>query len=165
MAHLWFRETVPGGAPQVVTETWSPLQLDGDGLGFGAARILHRATPEGDAWVLLGPPSVVVNGMPLDTGIRVLQDRDELRSGDVRTFFSSEALAAVAPFIPGPTTACCPRCKLEIVAGSAAVRCPGCKIAHHQTEDLPCWEYAPRCALCDQPTALEAGFRWTPDGI
>ena len=156
MAHVWVRE----GDPREAAE-WSPLPLEGESLAVSAARLV-RTTDAGGGWVVVGPCSVSVNGSRLDTGIRVLRDRDELRAAGGRMFFSSESLAVVVPFPdPGKTTFC-PRCKLAIAPGSPAVRCPQCGVWHHQSEELPCWVYSVSCSLCDHPTALDAGYRWVP---
>ena len=165
MAHLWLHEATDDEAKKSALEEWSPRLLDGDSLAVPSAQLLRCTTDGGDAWVLVGPPAVRVNGSRLDTGIRVLCDRDELRADGGRTFFSSESLAMVVPFPGGAKTIFCPRCKLEIVPGSPAVRCPQCGVFHHQSDEFPCWTYAARCAMCDQPTALDAGFRWVPEEL
>jgi hypothetical protein len=111
----------------------------------------------------VAPAGVRVNGQPLCTGIRVLQDRDELYvDGLGRAFFSAERRTCVVPFAAAARPATCPRCKQVIVEHAAAVQCPQCRIWYHQSDELPCWQYAERCALCDQSTAMEAGFRWSP---
>ena len=56
----------------------------------------------------------------------------------------------------------CPRCKQTIEPGSAMVRCPGCSVIHHETEELNCWSFAPKCAMCDNPTGIDEGFQWVP---
>jgi hypothetical protein len=127
------------------------------------AHLWRSMTPDGEAWIILGSAAVRVNGEPLDVGIRVLRDRDELRAGDRRAFFSTESLAKIVPFPGGERPTFCPRSRLEITPGSPAVACPQCKVWHHQSEELPCWTYSERCATCDQSTALDAGFRWTPE--
>ena len=159
MAHLWLLEKDP---MEATARAWSPRPLEGDALAVPPARLL-RAADEG--WVVVGPPAVSVNGSPLDTGIRVLRDRDELRAGSGRVFFSTESLAVVAPLPVTGKTTFCPRCKLEIAPGSPAVRCPGCGVYHHQSEEFPCWTYSVTCALCDYPTALDAGYRWVPEEL
>ncbi len=123
---------------------------------FGAARPAR--------WILLAGDHdrITVNGLPVLQGARVLTDRDEIRTATHRFFFSSESLARSANHLGEPTP--CPRCKLLIETSQAAVICPTCGVAHHQTDELPCWDYAPRCAAgCSQSTELEGGFRWTPE--
>jgi len=154
MAHLWTYET----------SNWAALPLAGDEFTLLPALRVQRAAAC-DAWVVVGPPAVHVNGVALDTGIRVLRDRDELRAGGRRAFFSTESLAVVAAFPGAERAVSCPRCKLEIVADSPAVRCPKCDVWHHQTDELPCFTYRERCTLCDQPSALDGGFRWTPEEL
>ncbi len=122
----------------------------------------------GDAWALLAPAEtpLLVNGRDVDHGIVALADRDEIRwPSAAPLFFSTEEPAAVAPFPSDGTRGSCPRCKRPIAAGAAAVRCPGCAIWHHASEALPCWTYAETCAVCTQPTAVDAGFLWTPEEI
>jgi hypothetical protein len=155
MAHLWVAEGLAG---------WSATPLAGDtALSTGVAQLV-RATGDG-AWVLVGPSAVRVNGEPLDAGIRVLRDRDELLVAGRRSFFSSETLAVVEPLPVVDRPPVCPRCKTAIEPGTLAVRCPQCRIWHHQSEEMPCWTYAPLCALCPQPTPLDAGYRWSPEDL
>ncbi len=150
MAHLWLQ-------PPDAVDAWTHVPLDGPKPDRGLI-------PSGDAWVLLAGPDTRMNGTPLVTGIRVLRDRDELVVGGDRMFFSTESLATIAPF-DGPVAVSCPRCRLEVVPGTPAVVCPGCRVVHHQSDELPCFTYDPRCAACDHATALDAGFRWTPEAL
>ncbi len=123
---------------------------------------------ERERWILLGPPGNVlrINGSPLALGARVLRHRDELRVAGMpgRAFFSLEALCRVAPF-EGPEGARCPRCQLDIAIGTPAVRCAQCNTSYHQSDERPCWTYAQRCALDDQPTSLDAGYRFRPEEV
>lgn len=162
MAHLWFPEspddaTAPGSC-------WSLHPLFDGIIVDDTAHVLRSPASDGDRWVLIAPASVRVNGGAVDTGIVVLRDRDEVCTATQRLFFSTEVLAAIVPY-PGSKPTPCARCKLEIEPGAPSVACPRCRIWLHQSEDLPCWRYAPRCALCDQPTALDAGYQWTPEGL
>ena len=166
MAHVWFRNPGEVNRGPSVPAEWSRMPLDADALAIHpSVRLLRRTTAGREDWLLVGTPAVRVNGVPLDAGIRVLDDRDELRTDDDRTFFSTESLAAIAPFPGDERATFCPRCKLEIAPGSPAVRCPHCGVWHHQSDELPCWMYAEHCTMCDQPTALDAGFRWTPEEL
>jgi len=140
------------------------MSLADDSPPIHPAMLLNRTSAEPDIWVVIGSPAVHVNGAPLDTGIRVLRDRDELRLDGHRTFFSTETLAMVVPF-PGERPTLCPRCKLQIIPGSPAVRCPRCGIWHHQSAEFPCWLYSSTCTNCDQPTAIDADFRWSPETL
>jgi hypothetical protein len=139
------------------------------------ALLIHRQAPRGGTWVLIAASrdGVCINGQPLATGMRVLQDKDtiRLRGGDWR-FFSTECPARVAPFGATNAPVACPRCKQEIREGDSVVRCPGCGVAHHQAEEegLPCWTGYPEqpfrsCALCDQQATLDGGFHWTPEDL
>lgn len=157
MAHLWI--------PAADERDWQLLPLAAVTSVGDSAQVLGSYTPEGRRWVLLGSPAVRVNGLPVGAGLVALRDRDEICADGRRVFFSSEALAAVVPFPGGERATICPRCMLEIPAEAAAVACPQCRVWHHSTDPLPCWTYAERCALCDQATALDAGFRWTPEAL
>ena len=161
MAHVWMQAPVA----QPDAGGWSPVPLADDAPPIHPAMLLRRSRTEPDVWVVIGSPTVHANGVPLDAGIRVLRDRDELRVDGHRTFFSTETLATVASFPGGDRAVFCPRCKLQIAPESAAVRCPRCGVWHHQSEELPCWTYAERCTLCDQASRLDAGFGWTPEDL
>jgi hypothetical protein len=113
---------------------------------------------------------VHVNGRKTHLGIRVLRDRDEIRLGGDRIYFSTERTAHVESFAGDAGSAACPRCQQPLTDGAAVVRCPQCSAAHHQDENLPCWcgyekEPFETCALCDQPAGLDRGYRWTPEGL
>jgi hypothetical protein len=157
MAHLWIEEAA----------RWAALPLHADGLRLADAEapLLRRGrTPEGETWVVIGGRDVFVNGRRLAAGMRVLRDRDEIRVGDSSPiFFSCERLAAIEAFAGASGPAYCPRCKQELLHETPVVRCPQCRVAHHQTDELPCWTYTPACALCDQPTALDGAYRWRPE--
>ena len=122
---------------------------------------------EPTCWLVLtsGGSDLRINGWPARSGICALEDRDELRIDQRTLYFSTERLAATGPFAAGANPLFCPRCKQTLEDDTAAVRCPGCGVWHHQSEQLPCWSYAPTCALCEQSTDLEAGFRWTPEEL
>jgi hypothetical protein len=139
--------------------------------GDGGSRPLIARAPElsgEETWLVIHAPGVAlrINGTALTTGIRVLSHRDELRLTGVagRVFFSLEGLARVAPF-DGVDGSRCPRCQQPIERGTPAVRCPQCGVWHHESEEFGCWTYSPSCSLCDQPTELGAGFRWTPEEV
>jgi hypothetical protein len=162
MAHFWVLDA---------NDAWTVSPLDGDrvaidGAGRAFALRVTRAAA-GEEWVLVAEPlAVVVNGRPLLTGLHVLGDRDDVRlPGSPPRFFSAERLSAVEPLPEGPAPLACPRCRQTIAAGTPSVRCPQCQVWHHETSDLPCWTYAETCALCDQVTAMDSGYRWTPHGL
>jgi hypothetical protein len=160
----------------------SPIGLDVDCDGPGAAsesagvRLRRLQGAGGEAWALVASRAsrVLVNGLPVRHGLAVLADRDEIRAlacGEASSaawltcFFSTERLATVEPFPSTGRRGSCPRCKQPLTPGEAAVRCPGCGLWHHATEDWPCWTHVEVCAVCDQPTALDTGFRWTPEDL
>lgn len=115
-------------------------------------------------WLLLASESVLVNGSPLFGGVRVLRDRDEVRVGSRRAYFSEEEPPQVVPFPGADEPILCPRCKLALTAGEPSVRCP-CGVWYHQSAEFPCFTYSERCSLCDRATTLDAGFRWTPRNL
>ena len=175
MAHLWVQDDTDGW---VVFPLASPFLALPDALPAAGLRtrerqpspdatLLRSVGPSGARWVLLAPSrGVLLNGVPLLTGIRVLLDRDEIQFGAAGSvYFSSEALATVEGFPGSEQPLFCPRCKEGIAPGAKAVRCPHCGVWHHQTDDLPCWTYAPHCALCDQPTDLDGSYRWSPEEL
>jgi hypothetical protein len=175
--HLWLQDE---------SDSWAVFPLEGDrlelasipapafrALGAGAAgapraTLIRVPSPQREQWVLLAPHStgITVDGIPLAAGIRALTDRAEVRvRGAATFFFSAERLARIEPFPALERSATCPRCRQEIATGTPAVRCPGCDLWHHASDDLPCWTYAPTCALCPQSTDPDAGFRWSPEDL
>lgn len=166
MAHLWIRQTCGSEA------AWQPCALvsgEENLLFSGELRLLsHRPADGGEEqWALLAPGGVqaLVNGELTLGSIRGLADRDEisLASGSETVFLSTERLAVVSDHVGA--AAVCPRCKQGITPGAPAVKCPACGMSHHQSEALPCWTYAERCAFCDgRSTALDSSYTWTPAG-
>jgi hypothetical protein len=127
---------------------------------------LRRVANPPDTWALItSSPALRLNGAQVPLGLAILEDRDEIRLPAVHAWFSTETQAQVEPFPPSATRGFCPRCKQAIDPGSSAVRCPGCGLWHHASDDLPCWTYAPTCAACAHTTDLDAGFRWTPEDL
>lgn len=173
MAHLW--KTDADGVWQPV-----PLEITGETAEPQQARILPTAIAGSD-WAALAAPddSLHINGQESALGLRVLNDRDELALADGsdeprRWYFSTEEVVCVVPFPGSEHVTRCPRCKKGIDAGMPAVRCPNpqCGAWHHQISagnadhrERECWTYATKCSLCSQPTALDAGFRWTPEEL
>ena len=105
------------------------------------------------------------NGQPVPAGLRILAHRDSLAIGNSEpVFFSTEEAPQVETFA-GVDPVSCPRCRGDIELGNAVVRCPDCGVMHHEAADRNCWTYAENCALCSQPTAFDAGLRWTPEGL
>lgn len=122
----------------------------------------------GENWLLkcATTAQVRLNGSPVYLGVHTLIDHDEIvLDGKARFFFSSEELVQVVPFPGAAQPVFCARDKSEIVKGSLAVRCPTCGTWCHQSEDKPCWLYGPTCPVDDHPTALDAGYRWTPETL
>lgn len=184
MPQLWFPPTSAGSA-------WRPSLLAGDcavltgrpdeplvpDAAFSPAAhpagLVRVRSGSATGWALLVGSSsgVLVNGEPVRLGMRLLRDRDEvLVPGVGRTYFSTERLAVVEPF-PGldGRTPICPRCRQELERGRPAVQCPSaeCGAWHHEDaeRELLCWSYDSHCALCPQPTALDAGYGFNPEEL
>jgi hypothetical protein len=135
----------------------------GEDTSVAVVRARAGDTP---VWVLLaaGDDDLRVNGFPAVAGVRVLQDRDEIRAGlEDAVFFSTETLARVEEFPGSERAVYCGRCRQAMEKGQMAVQCPQCGIWYHQTESLPCWTYAPTCAFCPHSTALDAAYQWIPE--
>ena len=165
MAHLWVSKM----------NEWKTRELSGDSFqlpaaGAGAGALLRRAAngaPEG-GWLLLASPGmpVLVNGAPVQLGIRALRDRDEIRpAGAAPMFFSTEQLMAIEPFTGLPEGKC-PRCTRTIEPQSPAVRCAGCKTWYHSTEARSCFCYGegPICVVCGADAVVSGDYAWTPEG-
>ncbi|NOT27654.1 MAG: hypothetical protein HOP16_16325 [Acidobacteria bacterium] len=174
MAHIWLLDGDP--------REWTPMPLVGDALTlvngtlrpvdetppipFAQTRLVIRRLAEAThTWALLTTSRALrLNGDPVPLGVALLDDRDEIRLPDLTVWFSTEAQAHVEPF-PESTRGFCPRCKQPIEVATPAVRCPGCALWHHASDELPCWSYASTCAACSKDTALDAGYRWTPEDL
>ena len=167
MAHLWTREK---------DNDWRAVALRGETVALGGhppgpvdaggVAVVRRTSAGRNRWLLLVPPDapVRVNGVPVRTGVRMLRDRDSIGlGGSPNIFFSTERLAVAAPQ-PEGERATCARCKTTIDVGSPAVECPQCGARHHQSDDLPCWNYAARCSRCER-LSEDAGYRWTPEAL
>jgi hypothetical protein len=176
MAHLWFRGD---------EDIWTVMPLDGhavdvsvypprvlaEGFRLGAdtlAAVVRAEAGDSPVWALVvaGEGDVRVNGFAPVAGLRVLQNRDEIRAAwSGALFFSTETLARVEEFAAAERAIFCGRCRQPMQNTQMAVRCPQCGIWYHQIpeKDLPCWTYAPSCAFCPQPTSLDAAFDWIPE--
>jgi len=125
----------------------------------GGARIERLSGGEAGA-VLIAEPGMrlYVNGRPLPGGLRVLQDRDEIRVGQERCYYRASEALTVEPYAGEAAT--CPRCSGALRPGTAAVRCR-CGAWFHQAADLACFTYGATCPLCGGATQLEAE-PWDP---
>jgi hypothetical protein len=158
-------EMVALGADGVIT----PLDPEGDGRE--AAALLVRSTPQegrGDEWILISRGELVLNGYATPARIAVLADRDELRIGGETVFVSYEREARIERYQRDDSPHC-PRCHTGVERGHLAVACPGpaCGVVYHQDagEGLPCWLWEEHCALCQQPTPLDAGLTFDPSDL
>jgi len=159
----WIIHELPPKGARLLDDPSRPVA----GLNEGdspAAMVLAFKSGAQARWGLLCDSGVRVNGDPLSLGIRVLRHQDALRIGtDTELFFSGEQLARISTYEGEPTS--CARCSGELIAGQSVVVCPICAAIHHQTTDLSCWTYAPKCAICSQPTPLDVGYAWTPEDL
>lgn len=177
MAHLWLTcrgddvwDILPletGSRYRLTGSSAHPVARASAGASGGCAVLMSHKGPRGAEWVLLssqGAYAARVNGTL--HGVKMLADRDEVRVNRTRLFFSSEALAQVEPF-PGADghAGKCPRCNAGFDVGQLSVRCPKCGVWSHQFDGRNCWTYAAGCASCGHPTALDAGFAWTPAAL
>ena len=162
MPHLWTETTRAAAADDAAgAPRWFRRLIVGP-CAVGDATLVRADVDGGARWLVLGPPSVRVNGAPLVTGIAVLRDRDELLIDGARLYFSSEARPVVAPLQAGERAIRCPRCTVEIAPGTPAVACPGCGIWHHESDARRCWTHGSTCTACDQATAFDAPWRFDP---
>jgi hypothetical protein len=84
-------------------------------------------------WVLVWRPGDVVrvSGVPLQGGIHVLRDRDEISvNGQKPMFFSTEKLPRIDVFVETGKPEHCPRCNSLIEPGMKIVSCPDCGVIH-----------------------------------
>jgi hypothetical protein len=179
VAHLWIQDskgewvamTLNGGVMTLTKDDVYPASIgQNEKTVQGSVFIKSWQHVEEKIWLVMAGRGtrVWVNGRLLQTGIRVLQDRDDVRVHDqLSVFFSAEQLARVRPYTPGAASVFCPRCKQPLVDGTPSVQCPQCGVWEHQDDDhdLGCWMYSETCAVCDQPTDLHSGFRWTPERL
>ncbi len=146
--------------PETGPEPYSSDQPD------RAAALLVRSAVDARAFALIARAEISLNGAPLHSGLSMLSDRDEIRFSDGRRFyFSTERLATIEPFPAVESPVYCVRCKTAIDRGVDALRCVGCDLWYHQTAELGCFTYSKTCPVCETATALDAGYRWTPEEI
>ena len=182
MAHLWVHGEVGWNAAKLDSPLFDlgPLRAlesteESGEIGYGGlaraacagfARLVRVDAGGVGTWALIASPGFAVrlNGRAPAAGLCVLADRDEIRvGGSAQYFFSTESLAVVEPFPGAERAVFCGRCRQRIEKGAPSVHCPSCGVWYDQTPDLPCWTYAQKCVFCDAPTALDAGFMWTPE--
>ena len=159
-ADRWLLEIDEAGRLLAVPAATSPPQAPQPQL------LLAKPGEPSGAWVVLSvaPRGLVVNGRPLSTGLKRLSHCDELRIGMARAWFSSECRARVEPY-GGERELHCPRCKRPIELGQPCVRCPNCRVVHHQLTERDCWTHVPQCAGCQAPTILGAELAWSPERL
>jgi hypothetical protein len=176
MAHLWLQDAEGWGARRLDGVLYElaarPILLAAEApvaASSGASARLIRTDAGGmPAWALITArdSGVRVNSRNVAAGMCILSDRDEIRTGDgTQYYFSTETLASVVEFPGAERPVYCGRCREPIAAGAPAVCCPRCGIWFNESAELPCWTYTDKCPFCGFPTALDAGFSWSPEEI
>ena len=177
MAHLWVRDeaeqlievpiesatTALVAAPPYARPGRPDLAPEGGGVG---AWIQSARSATGLGWVLITRASerVLVNGVAVPAGIRVLDTRDEIRCADGSVFvFADERYARVEAFPASSAPVRCGRCTVELEPALPAVRCPACGTWYHEHGDFPCWTSVPFCQACGHATTLTGEDRWRPE--
>jgi hypothetical protein len=176
MAHLWVRDGTErllelaleedGATLAAVLPLVRPGRLDPGDVSRPFAWLVPALEEHTGAWVLACSPAarVLVNGISVPAGLRVLGNRDEIRCPDGRlVVFSDERFAHIEPLPVSNWPLCCGRCTCEIDPASPAVRCPSCGSWYHEHGDFPCWTSVPFCQACGQATGLAGDTRWTPE--
>ena len=128
MAHFWIPD--PPTSSDGTRRGWAVMPISTNPVDLAA--VLSRASAMAPAlapascllfslelfgserWVMVGPDSVSVCGLPLVNGIRVMADGDDIRFGDTLLWFSSERLARLDVFPGASDRAKCLRCFLRI---------------------------------------------------
>ena len=144
-------------------ETWTLAAAGWDAPGVHVRRAL---TATGETWVVIAETgaAVLVNGEPVRIGLRVLTNRDDLRTGDgTRAVFSDECRATEVPFPSGLAAVRCARCTGDLAPGEPAVQCPGCRCWYHEHGDFVCWSSIPFCQSCGRTTGVVADDAWVPE--
>jgi len=96
-------------------------------------------------------------------GLRVLDDRDEIRTDDgARCYFSAEMPATVEEFPAPERPVFCGRCRSRSM-WDAGGPLPELRRLVQPVRGAPCWTYSDKCTFCGQATALDAGFAWAPE--
>jgi hypothetical protein len=190
MAHIWIQqpEGTDWGIFQLTAAVYGIVDRLLTALGDSGcgpddhgppAMLVRRTCGSLERWFLLARKGahIRVNGEPVVLGARLLCDRDEIIFHDngaeavLHGFFSTERRGEAIVFAgeEDGNEVHCPRCQDRIRNGQTAIRCPNpdCGVLHHQDEPsgLLCWTYAGTCALCSQATALDAGYKWTPEEL
>ena len=171
MAHLW-HETHPGEwAVTLLREAavalgTAPGEILGNHDHRAVALLLRSRIAADEQWYLMNVSlePLSINGEAIRTGIRALNNRDEIRSQVGRMFFATDCLATIEIFPGSERELLCPRCQLAISAGTPTIRCTNCRTIFHQDagQDLCCYTYGEKCPLCGNPTDLAESYRFQP---
>lgn len=169
--NAWLITPLSGDSFELRGDSAAPVRRTEDPIGTRAALyILRIGTGSNPDWTLLNMQSSIrirINGERPLFALYVLRHQDEIMLDEsVRAYFSTERLSRVELFPGGEKPVHCPRCHQVIQRGAASVQCPRCDVWHHQVDEvLPCWTYAEKCAVCDQPTPLDGVYQWVPEGV
>jgi hypothetical protein len=103
-----------------------------------------------------------LNGIP-PFSLSVIRDKDEISYNGQRLYFTEEQVAKIE-LKQDDSVIFCPRCKDVIKQKTEVVRCPGCGLLYHESEeeDKKCWSYDTRC-ICSHTTKFE--LIWKPPTI
>jgi len=127
--------------------------------------LVRVAGPNRWAALVAGDAAFRHNGIAVAAGLRILEHRDALAlDAGGSLFFTTEELAHIESFGEAEPVSC-PRCRSDVQQGDAIVRCPSCRVVHHETAERNCWSYSDACACCAQATAFNTGLRWTPEDL
>jgi molybdopterin/thiamine biosynthesis adenylyltransferase len=168
MAHLWVRDEDGWGAQRLSDagiDLAGPLTRQANASEHPAtpahaARLIRTYVASAQTWALVASPSSTlrVNGRTPPAGLCVLDDRDEIRCGAEKLYFSTETLASVEPFPGSDRPVFCGRCRQLIEPDSPSVRCPSCGVWYNQSVDLPCWTYAEKMHILRSGHRSRRGF-------
>jgi DNA-directed RNA polymerase subunit RPC12/RpoP len=174
MSHVWTYEDgagltareLPRSASVIGVYFSNEIRLLSDCTTAATTLLVRSAgTSHEERWVLITREHELrVNGRAVAGGAVALADRDEIRMGAARAYFSTERAAEIEPY-PHASSVVCARCRSEITHGTPAIRCPRCDVWHHQDDRRPCYTYTETCSTCSRSTDLARGFEWTPAAL
>ena len=179
MSTLWERDGDVGWKPRILAG--EPLELGGDRpreetktstakSGRKGTVLLLPQTNGGrpNNWLLLWQANtkVNVNGIPISSGIRCLEEKDEITVGSNHpVYFTREEPARIKEFPGSDREIKCAFCGRPIEETHLVVECPGCGYLFHEMEDRQCFTYDTTCRHCKNSTELDADPSWTPEEL
>jgi hypothetical protein len=161
----------------VTGSRWEPVSLAVPvfrmpiGEGEIAIAVLGALTERSALLLATTGLRVLVNGLPILGGLKVLDHRDEFASEGGRFIYSDESIPEVTTYAAeaGRREIRCSLCRGVLEEGTAVVRCPRCGRLFHQADSSPetperhCYTYSQFCRHCGHPTALSGALLWSPD--